>query len=425
MKKLALVLAILLVAVLVFGCSSSPATTPSKPATSAPPAATTTAAPATSAPTVSTPAPATSPAALAPIKIGALFSMTGEGQLVGPGDKAALEFRLDQIGYQIAGRKLQLVWEDDATDPVTGVDKAKKLVQSDKIDVLLGPIHGAVGPAVANFISKNSIPQILWMSKPIQVLKLGGNNIYLPWGTDAAIGYRAGLYAYSKLGFKTAVVVYEDFVSGKSYCDSSTEAFQKLGGTVVQQIPVKQGTMDFSPYVSSIKQADVVMFWFTPPLCQRFVTQYYSTGPKTPLMLILSSQLMPKQLAAIGDKTIGMVGISNYSPLIDTPINKAYVAAFTQKYDPNLLMDQGVSADVSLMLYLDALKATGGDASPAKINEALHKVKTDTPAGIYSFTPEGLGIGDYYISQVVKTGDKLGWKVIDSYMQVPMDVPAQ
>jgi len=349
--------------------------------------------------------------------------MTGEGQLVGPGDKAAVEFRLDQIGYQWAGRKLQLIWEDDATDPVTGVDKAKKLVQSDKIDVMLGPVHGAVGPAVANFISKASIPEILFMSKPIQILSLGGNNIYVPWGTDAGIGYRAGLYAYNKLGFKTAVTVYEDFVSGKSYSDSSTEAFQKLGGKVVQQIPVKQGTMDFSPYVSSIKDADVVMFWFTPPLCQRFATQYYQTGPKTPLMLILSSQLMPRQLAAIGDKTIGLTGISNYSPLIDTPINKAYVSAFTQKYDPNLLMDQGVSADVCLMVYLDALKATGGDASPAKINEALHKVKTETPAGIVSFTPEGLGIADYYIQQVTKTGDKLGWKVVDSYMQVPMDVP--
>ena len=57
--------------------------------------------------------------------------------------------------------------EDDATNPVTGVDKAKKLVQSNKIDVLLGPIHGAVGLAVASYISKVGIPQILWMPKKL------------------------------------------------------------------------------------------------------------------------------------------------------------------------------------------------------------------------------------------------------------------
>lgn len=425
MKKVTLVMVVLLLAAFVFSCTSTPSSSPTQPAKSVPPPGSAAPPVSTAAPPPGSTAPGSSPAASAPIKIGALLSMTGEGQLVGPGDKAALEFRLDQIGSQMAGRKLQLVAEDDATDPVTGVDKAKKLVQSDKIDVLLGPIHGAVGPAVANYISKMSIPEILWMSKPISVLKLGGGNIFLPWGTDAGIGYRAGLYAYNKAGFKTAVFAYEDFVSGKSYADSSTEAFTKLGGKVVQQIPVKQGTVDFSPYVTSIQQADVVMFWFTPPLAQRFVTQYYASGIKFPLILVLSSQLMPRQLAAIGDKTVGMTGISNYSPLIDTPINKDYVAAFTKKYDPNLLMDQGVCADVSLDIYLDALKATGGDPSPAKIIDALHKIKTDTPAGAYSFTPEGLGIGNYYIQQVSKTGDVLGWKVIDSYNQIPMDVPAQ
>jgi branched-chain amino acid transport system substrate-binding protein len=417
MKKITLVLVMLLVAALVFGCASTPSPTPSKPASSAP---------ATAAPSSSAAAPpASSAASVTPIKIGALLSMTGEGQLVGPGDKAALEFRLDQIGYQVAGRKIQLVSEDDATDPVTGVDKAKKLVQSDKVDVILGPVHGAVGPAVANYVSKMSIPQILFMSKVIGVLKLGGGNIFLPWGTDAGIGYRAGDYAVNKAGFKTAVFVYEDFVSGKSYADSSSQAFEKMGGKVIQQVPVKQGTVDFAPYVTSIQQADVVMFWFTPPLAQRFTAQFYQSGIKSALMLVLSSQLMPRQLAAIGDKCIGMVGISQYSPLIDTPTNKDYVAAFTKKYDPNLLMDQGVSADICLDVYLDALKATNGDATPAKVIEALHKVKTDTPAGITSFNTDGLGIANYYIQQVAKTNDVLGWKVIQTYSQVPMDAPTQ
>ena len=181
--------------------------------------------------------------------------------------------------------------------------------------------------------------------------------------------------------------------------------------------------MDLSPYISTIQKADCVIFWFTPPLCQRFVTQYYAAGLKMPLIIGMSTQIMPKQLAQLGDNAIGMIGAANYSILLDTPTNKAYIEAFTKKYDPGLISDQGISTDVSLLLYLEAVKATGGDVTPAKIIDALLKVQVDTPAGKYSFTPEGLGIASQYLTQVVKDGNQYGWKVIDQYSPRPLYLP--
>ena len=355
--------------------------------------------------------------------MGALISLTGAGQMVGPSQKANLEFLFEQVGKKVAGREIQLIMEDDATDPVTGVDKAKKLVTFDKVDVVLGPIHGAVTMAVANYMSTTTTPDIVWMEKPLDVLNMGNKNIFLPWGTEPLLGHYLATYAYGNLGYRTASLVYEDFVSGMNFVDGFANTFAKKGGTIVQKQPIKPGSMDLSPNLAAMKQADVVVYWFTPPLATRFTAQYITAGLKMPLILVLAPQLTTKTLADIGDKTVGILGAGRYTNLIDTPINKSYVENFGKKYGPALIMEQGLCSYVSFAMYLEAVKATNGDTSSAKIIEALKKVKVDTPAGTFSFTPDRLGVGDVYLMQVVKLAEGYGWKVIDKYSQVPMDVP--
>jgi branched-chain amino acid transport system substrate-binding protein len=423
MKKVALVLVLLLIAVFIFGCASSPSPTPVKPVASVTPSAS---APLT---TSAIPKTSTAPASFAvtaaePIKIGALLSLTGEGQTVAPANKAAIEYWLDQIGYQVAGRKIQLISEDDATNVVTAVDKARKMVQFDKIDVLLGPVGGATAPAVANFMKESGIPMLVWQAKSPTLLKTGGNNIFLPFGTERGEGWRAGQYAYDKLGYKTAVTIHEDFVSGTDSIGAAETAFQKQGGTVVQSITVKFGSVDLSPFVASMKQADVVFSFFTPTLNQRFFNQYFSAGLKMPLILPGCGQMVPKIMSLIGDKTIGTIGIGYYTSLLDTPVNKEFVSGFLKKYDRALLQEAGISSVVGLMQYLEAVKSSNGDTTPARLVEALHKVKVTTPAGVRSYSPEGYGIGDMHVFKIVKLPENwYDWSVIDTYSQIVCEIP--
>ena len=415
MKRYFLVtLSLIVVLGIIFsGCSSiSPAPsskslTPSPSATTAPPAS-----------SIIT----TQPAMAAPIKIGAIMSLTGEDAVVGAGVKAALDYGLEKAGGQVAGRKIQLVAEDDGTNPTMGVDKAKKLVNFDKIDVLIGPLHGAVTMGVANFMSSVGVPEILLMQKSIQAIQFGGKNVFLPFGTHMGTGYYLGAYAYEKKGYKTATALFEDFVAGQEFVGGTIAGFEKKGGTVIQKQAIKSGTMDFGPYLTAVQNADCVFFWFTPATTMKFVAQYYAAGLKMPLFLSLSSVLFAQTMASVGDKVVGILGAGPYTSLLDTPINKSYVDAMSKKY--NVLPDaQVVSAEVALTMYLEAVKATNGDTSPAKVNEALRKLKVSTPAGSFSFTPEGLGVGDLYIMQTTKTPDRFDWKVVDTYSQIQLDVP--
>ena len=362
-----------------------------------------------------------------PIKIGAIMSMTGESALVGPGEKAALQYRLDQIGNKVAGRPIELIIDDDGSNPTTSVDAVKKQLLMDKVDVIIGPTMGAAAVAAGNYMktANPAIPIFIIMAKSGKLLEnVPGNNVYLPMGTDLSTGYYLGLYAADTLKYKTTTLLMEDMISGYDKVrDGFLPAFKKQGGSDVQQQTVKSGTVDFSPFLAALKPADCVTFWFTPGLTSRFVAQYYAAGKTMPLLIPDSSVLLSKPLTGIGDKAVGIVSEINYTTLIDSPMNQAYIADYAKKMNGNLPTTQGGAMDQALLVYLEAVKATGGDTSPAKINEAIHKVKIETPAGIVSFTPQGLGIGDLYIAQSVKLADRIDWKPIFDYKQIVLDIP--
>jgi ABC-type branched-subunit amino acid transport system substrate-binding protein len=249
-------------------------------------------------------------------------------------------------------------------------------------------------------------------------------------GTDKSTGWFTGLYAYDKLGYKTATTMLEDMVSGYDKVGAAQTAFKKEGGNVIQQQAIPSGTVDFSSYLAALKPADCLIVWVTPGPMARFVQQYYDAGKTTPLVIPDASVLFSKTMSQIGDKTLGIVAEVNYTTLLDTPMNKDWVAGFTKAmgYVPTI---QGASSDQNLLLYLEALKLTGGDATPAKVNDALLRVKVDSPAGTVSFNNQRLGIGDLYMAKSVKVpdtavgGSRIDWQVLDAYKQVQLDMPGQ
>src|SRR5574341_919204 len=77
----------------------------------------------------------TAPAA--PIKIGALLPLTGALMNQGPHVRAGIQLALEHYGYEVAGRKVELIIEDSATDPTTALDKARKLVERDNVRMII------------------------------------------------------------------------------------------------------------------------------------------------------------------------------------------------------------------------------------------------------------------------------------------------
>lgn len=91
------------------------------------------------------------------IKIGALLPLTGALLQEGPNIRKGAELALEHYGGQVAGKKIELVIEDDATDPTIALDKARKLVERDKVDIMMVSLHAGAGQAVMPYLTEKKI----------------------------------------------------------------------------------------------------------------------------------------------------------------------------------------------------------------------------------------------------------------------------
>jgi branched-chain amino acid transport system substrate-binding protein len=405
-KYLVLILAVVLISALVFaGCSSAPAPTPAPPASSAPAAST---------PAASTPAPAAGP-----IKIGAILELTGSSARWGPVERAGMEVAFEQVGYKVAGRTIQFIVEDGGGAPATENDKAKKLVEMDKVNVILGPLNAAYVLGIAPYVAQNKVVEISLSQMPVDLKKFDWN--FMPFGADVGSGYYTGMYSAEKLGYKTVTTIGADFVSGYNIAGSFNKGFSEKGGTLVGSAgwaPI--GTQDYSPYLGALKNADFCSAWSVPG--KVLVKQYYDFGlwKKMPLVWAYGNELTEPDLAELGDAAKGLVSALLYDVRIDTPENTKFVADFQKKfnYAPTEWEMEGYD---SAAIVIAALNATGGDTNPDKLKAAIANVKVNLPAGPFAFAPSHFGLRNMYIVKVDQFNGKPGWAIQAKY---PMDPDA-
>ena len=93
-----------------------------------------------------------------PIKIGFISPLSGGMAANGKDMLAGIELALEEIGYQVAGRKIELIVEDDEAVPATGLTKTRKLVEKDGVHVMSGGLMASTGYALMPYIDSKEIP---------------------------------------------------------------------------------------------------------------------------------------------------------------------------------------------------------------------------------------------------------------------------
>ena len=86
-----------------------------------------------------------------PIRVGVLVPQTGAFAGLGADGVEGVKLAFEEINYEIAGRPVQLFFEDTAADPTLAVQKTQRLVEREKVQLILGPLSGGSGLAVKEF----------------------------------------------------------------------------------------------------------------------------------------------------------------------------------------------------------------------------------------------------------------------------------
>jgi branched-chain amino acid transport system substrate-binding protein len=334
--------------------------------------------------------------AQAPLKVGILTELSGPLGPSGSGERDGFLLYLKKNGGKLGGRSVDTVIEDSAGDAATGINKAKKLVESDKVDVLIGPLSSAVGAAIKSYIVSQKMPTLLEAT----VDEIGdGKYIFRTSFSAIPDSFLQG-YLPGKAGFKKAVVVAPNFNAGETGATYFKKGFEAAGGTVVQTLLPRLGQPDYGSVISQFDaSADVGIIFMAGGDAIRFMKQYADFGSKLPLYgftATVDETLLPAQ----GKAALGFTGAGFYFSTLDTPQNKQFVADYRAAYNQNpaWFSAGGYIAGQALDA---ALKTTGGKADDKEaLVAALKAVKLTTPAGAFRFDANNNPVHPRYIIQI-------------------------
>ena len=125
-----------------------------------------------------------------PIKIGCMLDLTSYLSVPCKPALQGIQIKIEEAG-SINGRRVQLIIEDDASNPDQAMDKARKLVERDKVKAIIGPLGAVPAAAVAPYLAQRKIPSIAIISQTDEVASMRSLT-YLPHGHNAQLGYGTG-----------------------------------------------------------------------------------------------------------------------------------------------------------------------------------------------------------------------------------------
>jgi branched-chain amino acid transport system substrate-binding protein len=355
----------------------------------------------------------------APIRLGNINTYTGGLAYAGETSFNAASLYFDSINWTIAGRKVEIIKEDDQFNPQIGLQKAKKLVEGDKVDLVFGIQASNVALAVLNYMKQQ---------KAFYVVTGAGTDA-LTWERNPYVfrssisSYQLSLpmasYVYDNLG-KQIVLTASDYAGGHDVMALFKGPYVAKGGTVLKEIYAPLGTTDFSPYLTDIKSINPpVTYDFMPGAdAFRFIQQYTEFGLKEKMPLT-GFTMIDSQTSALGKAGVGIISALTFIDTLDNPEAQKFTADFRAKYktSPDLFSDYGY---VGARVIAEALQMTDGDASDKdKLAEAMVKVNFKAPRGPFKFDPVTHNpIQDIYIAQVIASGDGISTKVLSTASQV-------
>jgi branched-chain amino acid transport system substrate-binding protein len=319
----------------------------------------------------------------APIKVGLLTRHTGNFALLGKSQTNSLKLFFEQNNYEVAGRKIELVIEDTEGKADLALLKLKKLVELDKVDVVVAFLSTYEGYAIRDYINENKIPTVSTSSGAAL-----SRDRYSPYQfrvvpSTYQYTYEPSKWWYNR-GYKKVIFVGGDYAPAREAYDGFKKGFEEVGGKIVQEVWPAVNTTDFGPYFPGMKvdQADALIAAMWGNMPTRFVNQFASYGMKGKIPII--------GVAAFADETVTLPGMgANAEGLLDwytscattdLPENKKFVAAY-QKLTGTMPGFFSYFAYVATQTVYEGLKKTGGDVDKEKLRTALANVEFTTPMG--------------------------------------------
>src|ERR1700691_3677516 len=263
------------------------------------------------------------------VKIGFISTFSGPAAAIGNDMRNSFELGLDHMGRKLGGLPFEVVYEDDEIKPEVGVQKTQKLIESDKVDFVVGYIWSNVMLASLKPLVDSKTMTVLTNAGASQ---LAGEQcspyvFSTSWNNDQTPA-ALGTYMNQK-GIKTAFLMGPNYAAGKDMLNGVQTTFK--GQIVGQELTRWPDQTDFSAELSKAREAkpDAIFAFYPGTIGVQFITQYAQYGLKGQIPLYTAFIVDDLALPRLKDLAIGVAGAQNWVADLPNDANKKFVADYT------------------------------------------------------------------------------------------------
>ena len=337
------------------------------------------------------------------LKVGLMGTYSGPSAALGKHMRDGFMLAVKELGGKLGGLNTEVIEVDDELKPDVAVNKAKTLVERDKVDIVAGIIFSNVMMAVAKPVTDAKVILMSANAGPSPLAGQGCNPYFFSVSYQNDQNHEVmGKYAQDK-GWKRVALMAPNYQAGK---DALAGFKRHYKGEVVEEIYTQLNQPDYSAELARVAAAKPhAIFVFMPGgPGVNLVKQYQQAGLKDTLPFLSAFTVDETTLPATQDAAVGLFAGAQWAPNLDNPANKAFVAAFEKEYGypPALYAANGYD---TAKLIDAAIRQAGGKKDAEALREALKKADWTSIRGAFKFNTNNFPIQDFYLVKVVKRDD--------------------
>ena len=339
------------------------------------------------------------------VKIGFVSTFSGPTAVIGNDMRNSFELALDHLGRKMAGKPVEVIYEDDQQKPEVGVQKSQKLVESDKVDFVIGYIWSNVLLASLKPVVDSQTFLISANAGPSQIAGEQCSPFFFStsWQNDQT-PQAMGTYMTQK-GVKTAFLIGPNYAAGKDMLTGVRTTFK--GQVIGEELTKWPDQLDFSTELSKVRAAkpEAVFVFYPGAAGVQFLTQYAQSGLKGQIPLYTAFTIDAITLPLQKDLALGVPGAQEWVNDLPNDANKKFVADFRAKHK-NYPSFYGAQSYDAANFANSAVVAVNGDLSKKDAMRAeMRKANYASVRGPYKYGNNQFPIQNFYLQDVVKDAE--------------------
>lgn len=343
------------------------------------------------------------------VRVGFMLPYTGTFAQLGVAIENGVRLAIDQQGGKLGGREIEWFKVDDESEPSKGVENASKLVQRDKVDVLIGTVHSGVQMGIHKVARDTGVLNLIPNAGVLAATRaLCAPNVFRASYTNSQPTLGLGK-AMVERGHKKAVWISWKYAAGDEAFEGFRQSYTAAGGTIVKELGLPFPNVEFQALLTEIAalKPDAVACFFAGGGAVKFIKDYAAAGLKDKIPLYGSGFLTEGVLDAAGPAAEGIITAMHYADSLNTPRDNAFRLEYAKAFrsQPDVYAMQGY--DTGLLLIQGANAVKGDLSAKPALYKALEGATIDSPRGKWTMSKAHNPIQDIYLRRVENKENKV------------------